>query len=166
MDAADAIPNLLQGFNRLASSIEDHVGWVEIDEQVIPSDVINELHQAFCRFLTRLKMKVLSICFAMVEEVPGDGNDILVELRRRVVGDEAEVERHHIAMQHFGEVRDLFHFRRSCRPSFWGDQADRIDHGRDVRVTFTVKTAEDTSEFNSQTLKFFQKGGCIFSRPG
>ena len=68
VDAADAIPNLLQGFNRLASSIEDHVGWVEIDEQVIPSDVVNELHQAFCRFLTRLKMKVLSICFAMVEE--------------------------------------------------------------------------------------------------
>ena len=92
VDAADILPNLAQGGQRFSGSVQDHVGRIKVDEQVVSLDITDELQQGVGRLLSRLQMQGLAISSTMVTQVTGDFQDFGIERIVSVVRDEAEVQ--------------------------------------------------------------------------
>ena len=60
VDAAHVAADFLQGLDRLARAVEDHVGRVEVDEQVVALDVADEPQQRVGRLLAGLQVQRLA----------------------------------------------------------------------------------------------------------
>ena len=61
MDAADVLADHLERLDRFAATVEDHVGRVEVDEQVVSIDIREKLEQRIGRFLPRFQVERLAV---------------------------------------------------------------------------------------------------------
>ena len=71
VDAADVAADLAQGLDRLAGAVEDHVGRIEVDEQVVAVHVAEESQQRVGRLLAGLQVQILPVGPAVVAQLAG-----------------------------------------------------------------------------------------------
>ena len=143
MDAADVLADLSQRLDRLARPVEDHVGRIEVDEQVVALHVADELQQRVGRFLSGFQVQRLTVLLGVIAQVARDGDDLLIERLAGVVRHEAQVQGDDRAAEQLGEVGDLLHLRQSRRARFRRHEAHgAVDRGN-VGVAFALEAAED-----------------------
>ena len=134
---------MLQGRDRLARAVEDHVGRIEVDEQIVAADVAEELQQRVGRLLAGLQVQVLAVGLAVVAQLAGDGDDVAVQRVGRVVRHEAEVQAHGVDAQQPGEIGDLLHLLQPRGAGRRRHQADGARDGGNVGVALALEAAED-----------------------
>ena len=78
MHTANVLANLLQSLNWFARSIQNHVGRIEVDEQVVAFDIVNEMQQVVGRFLPGFQVHPLPVAANVIQDISRDGNQILV----------------------------------------------------------------------------------------
>ena len=68
MHAADEMSDFLEGFDRIAGPVKNHVGGIEVDEQVIAFDIVDEIEQMVSGLLTGFEIELLSVRFGRDRE--------------------------------------------------------------------------------------------------
>src|SRR5262245_58426814 len=142
VDTTDVAADLLQRRNRLAGAIQDHVGRVEVDEQVVAAHVGDELQQPVGRLLAGLQVQALPVAAAVVAYVGGDGHNLAVERVARVVRHEAQVQGNDAHTQEACEIRDLLELVHAGSTGLRRHQADGARDGRDIGIAFSLKAGE------------------------
>ena len=92
MHTADPVAQHLQRFDRFAGAVQDHVGRIEIDEQIIAGNVVDKMDQRLGRFLTGFQVQVLGIRSTEITEQLSDLDDLLVIVALTIVWYKAEVQ--------------------------------------------------------------------------
>ena len=85
MNAAHQMAHFFEGFDRVAGSVQDHVGRIEIDEEVRSSDIVNEFEQVIGRLLARFEMQVLTVGRDVIEQ-PARRFDQSIVVRSSAIG--------------------------------------------------------------------------------
>lgn len=161
MHAADVAADLAECGDGFTGTVEDHIGRIEVDEEVGRGHIFEKLEEGVGGFLSGFEVKGLFVAGDVFAEVAGDFDDLGVALRGGIVGDEAEVEGDDIAAEEASEIGDLFHFLEAGSARFFGHEAHRAFDRWDIGVAFTGEAAEDASEFDIEIIEFLaeQVGG-------
>ncbi len=142
MDAADQVTDLQQGVDRVVGAVEDQVGRVEVDEQVVALDVCNEIEQVFGRFLAGLEIQLLVVAGHVIEQFASDSDQAGVTVATAIFGDEPDVQCDGVAAQQRGEVADLLHFLHTSGSSLFGHQPHRGGRRGNVGVAFAFESTK------------------------
>ena len=150
MHAPHVAADLPQRLDRIARAVEDHVGRIEIHEQIVALHRGEEGKQRVGRLLAGLQMHPLPLPAAMVAKLARDGEHLPIERVGGVVRDEAEVQPDRIDAQEPGEIGDFLHFHQPRGPGLRRNQADGPRHGGDVGVALALEPAEDDADADAQ----------------
>ena len=71
--------DLLERFDWLPSTVQNHIRGIEIHEQIVAVDIAHEPEQPFGRLLAGLQMQVLTVLPAMVADLLRDRDHFGVE---------------------------------------------------------------------------------------
>ncbi len=152
MHTAHVRTNLLQRRDWVTRTVEDHIRWIEIDEQIVAFDIVDESQECLGRFLTCFQMQSLVVDPTMFGQFLGYIDDCRVSFRMFVsVWYEAQMQPDDSAIQQVGEVANLLHFPQSNSSCFVRNQADGPLRRWNVGVTLTVEPAKDGRQTDAQT---------------
>ena len=154
MHAAHVTPDFLQGGDRLAGAVQDHVGRIEVDEQVVTLYIMNELQQRVGRFLAGLQVQGLAVLFAMVAQVARHRQHLLIQRRRGFVRHKADVQCHDRYAQQFREIGDFLHFLSARSPRFRRHQAHGFGDRGNIGIAFSREAAKHRGQRDAVIPQF------------
>ena len=141
VDAANQMSDLLQSLDRIAGPVQDHVGGVEIDEQVVAIDIANELQQVIGRFLSGFEVQVLAVVFDIVKKTAGHLDQVPVAVGVSS-GHESDVHANDVAPDELCKVRDRMKLGSTGVTQSLRDNADCLGSSLNTFVCFSCEAAE------------------------
>ena len=151
MHAADVTAHLPQGRDRLARTVQNHVGRIEIDEQIVALDVADELQQRVGRLLSGFQMQSLAVAAAMIAQLPRHGQhlaDTAGRPRRAARSPGAGPPRRTPSSRAKSAI-SFISATRAARVSGGTSPTVRDDRGN-VGVAFSLEAAEDGRHANAE----------------
>ena len=150
VNAAHQVADFFEGLNRIAGSVQDHVGRVEVDEQIRATNIVNEFEQMIGRLLSRFEMQVLAVGRDVIEQPARRFEQPLIARSRSIGRDESDMQSDRSTTEQLGEVRDFFHLLDTRRAGRFGDEADRVRRGRNVGIALALKATEHARHCDSR----------------
>jgi hypothetical protein len=159
VDAANVATDFAECFDGFAGAVEDHIGGIKVDEEVIALDIADELEEVIGGFLTGFEVELLSVGADVVEEIASGVDEVVVIGAGGIVRNEADMEGDSGAAEEFGEVADFLHFLESCGTGWLGDEPDGSGGGGDIGVAFAIEAAEDCGDGDIGGAAALEEGG-------
>ena len=85
------------------------------------------MEQRIGRFLARFEMQVLAVCLNIIAEVTCYGDNVAKQRIGRIVRDKTKMQGNRFDSKQPGEIGNLLHLLKSCRPCFGRDETDRFN---------------------------------------
>ncbi len=146
VDGADMAFEDFHGFDGVGGAVEDHVGGVEVDGEVILAGVGEEVEEDVGGFLTGFEMEALAVFGAVVADAADHGLDGDVVFVRLVVGDEADVAGEDGDADVAAEIGEGKSAGFAGLARGGGNEADGALNGGDIGVVFAVIGGDDGEE--------------------